>query len=121
MVEEERDLTKNEEWFRDRLINYIGYGFAGFTVIAGWLISSDSIISIDFDASTDKKEAAVILALLLPTLWIIWYAVLLNLHSKCPPHPTVINRRYLHFYAAGVAIVLFILWFMVADVHLTVR
>jgi hypothetical protein len=121
MIEEDGDLTKSEEWFRDRLNDYIGYGFGAFTVIAGWLISSDSIISIDVDAATDKKEAAIILALLLPTLWIIWYAILLSLHSRCPPHPTVIRRRYLHVYAAGIAVALIVLWFMVADVHLTVK
>lgn len=113
------DLTKSEEWFRDRLSNYIEYGLGAFAVIAGWLFSSDSIISLEARADADKREAAIMLALLLPILWTIWYVILLKTHSRCPPHPTVIRRQTLHLYAVALAIGLFILWFMVADVYIT--
>jgi hypothetical protein len=118
MDKEERELTKDEEWFRDRLNDFIRYGIGAFTIIAGWLLSTNSIISIAADASPEKKEAAIILGVMLPLLWAIWYVVLLKLHSKCPPHRTVIQRRYLHFYAIGVGIALFALWCVVADVRL---
>lgn len=116
--QEENELTKSEEWFRNRLNDYIQYGLGAFALFAGWLLSSDSIISLEARADADKKEAAIVLAILLPLLWFIWYFTLLTTHSKCPPHTTVIARRYLHFYVFGVGIALFILWFMVADVTL---
>jgi hypothetical protein len=116
MKQEETDLRKSEEWLRDRLNDYLQYGLGAFVVLAGWLISSDSIISLESAADADKKEAAVMLAVLLPILWAIWYLVLLKIHARCPPHETVIRRLYLHLYAAGVAIALFVLWLMVADV-----
>lgn len=116
-----RELTKSEEWFRDRLNNYIEYGLGAFAVFAGWLISSDSIISLEARADADKREAAIMLALLLPVLWTIWYVILLKIHTRCPPHPTVIRRLTLHLYAVSLAIALFVLWFMVADVYLTTR
>lgn len=119
--EEERELTKSEEWFRNRLNDYIQYGLGAFGLFAGWLLSSDSIISLEARADADKKEAAIVLALLLPILWAIWYIVLLRTHSQCPSHKTVMDRRFLHFYVIGVGIVLFILWFMVADVTLFAR
>lgn len=118
MNEAERELTKSEEWFRDRLKDYIEYGLGAFAVFAGWLLSSDSIISVAADADADKKEAAIILAILLPIIWLIWYIVLLKLHSRCPPHATVIDRRYLHLYAVGVVLAFFALWLIVADVFL---
>lgn len=115
--DDERELTKSEEWFRERLNDYIQYGMGAFAVFAGWLLSSDSIISITADGdNADKKEAAIILAILLPIIWIIWYLVLLRIHARCPPHQTVIDRRYLHLYAVGVALALFVLWLLVADV-----
>lgn len=117
----ERELTNSEVWFRDRLSNYIEYGLGAFAVFAGWLISSDSIISLEASADADKREAAILLALLLPILWTIWYVILLKTHSRCPLHPTVIRRLTLHLYAVTLAIALFILWFMVADVYLPVR
>jgi hypothetical protein len=119
--EAEKDLTKSEEWFRDKLNDYIEYGVGAFAVLAGWLISSDSIISLEAKADADKKEAAIMLALLLPILWIIWYVILLETHSRCPLHPTVVKRKSLHLYAVGLAIALFLLWFMVADVYLMAR
>jgi hypothetical protein len=115
------ELTKSEEWFRDRLGDYIEYGLGAFVVFAGWLLSSDSIISLEADADANKKEAAIGLAILLPVLWLIWYIILLKTHSRCPPHETIIKRLYLHLYAVGLAIALFLLWFMVADVYLTAR
>ncbi|HEX8371123.1 MAG TPA: hypothetical protein VF604_21445 [Pyrinomonadaceae bacterium] len=116
MNQEETELRKSEEWLRDRLNDYLQYGLGAFVVFAGWLISSDSIISLERAADADKKEAAVMLAILLPIFWAVWYLVLLKIHSRCPPHETVIRRLYLHFYAVAVALLLFILWLMVADV-----
>jgi RsiW-degrading membrane proteinase PrsW (M82 family) len=116
MNQDEHELTKSEEWFRDRLNDFLGYGVAAFTVIIGWLLSSDSLISLSREAGTDKREAALALAILMPVIWILWYAIVLRLHSKCPSHPTVISRRYLHLYAVGVAIALFAIWCLVADV-----
>ena len=121
MKEKEAELTKSEEWFRDRLNDYIEYGIGAFTIFAGWLLSSESIISLEASADADKKEAAILLAVILPILWVIWYTVLLKTHSKCPSHPTVIERRFLHLYAIGLGIALFVLWFMVADVYLALR
>jgi hypothetical protein len=119
--EAENELTKSEEWFRDKLNDYIEYGLGAFVVFAGWLISSDSIISLEARADADKKEAAIMLALLLPVLWVIWYVILLGTHSRCPLHSTVVKRKSLHLYAVGLGIALFILWFMVADVYLMAR
>ncbi|HEX8247782.1 MAG TPA: hypothetical protein VF599_06405 [Pyrinomonadaceae bacterium] len=116
MNQEKTELSKSEEWFRDRLNDYLQYGLGAFVVLAGWLLSSDSIISLSTEADADKKEAAVMLAILLPILWAIWYLVLLKIHTRCPPHETVIRRLYLHLYAEGVALALFILWLLVADV-----
>jgi hypothetical protein len=120
MKETEAELTKSEEWFRDRLNDYIEYGIGAFTIFAGWLLSSESIISLEASADADKKEAAILLAVILPILWTVWYGVLLKTHSKCPVHSTVVKRRFLHFYAFGLAVALFVLWFMVADVYLAV-
>jgi hypothetical protein len=120
-VAADRDLTKSEEWFRDKLNDYIEYGMGAFAVFAGWLISSDSIISLEARADADKREAAIMLALLLPVLWTIWYAIMLKTHSRCPVHPTVVKRISLHLYAVGLAIALFLLWFLVADVYLMSR
>jgi RsiW-degrading membrane proteinase PrsW (M82 family) len=114
--ETEYELRKSEEWFRDRLNDYLQYGLGAFVIFAGWLLSSDSIISLSNDAEADKKEAAVMLAIILPILWLIWYVILLKTHSRCPPHETIIKRLYLHLYALGVALSLFTFWLMVADI-----
>lgn len=116
--EKDRKLTESEEWFRNRLNDYIQYGLGAFALFAGWLLSSDSIISLEARADRDKKEAAIALAILLPIIWSVWYFVLLQTHSKCPKHPTVIKRRYLHFFAFGLAMALFAIWYLVADVTL---
>ena len=115
MNQDEHELTKSEEWFRDRLIDFLGYGVLAFTVIIGWLLSSDSLISLAHNADADRREAAIALAILMPVLWVLWYIVILRLHSKCPKHPTVITRRYLHLYSMGIAIALFAIWCLVAD------
>jgi divalent metal cation (Fe/Co/Zn/Cd) transporter len=116
MSQDEHELTKSEEWFRDRLNDLLGYGVAAFTVIIGWLLSSDSLISLAREASEDKRGAAIALAILMPVIWVIWYVIILRLHSKCPSHPTVIARRYLHLYSIGVAIGLFAVWCLAADI-----
>lgn len=120
MNQEETDfeLRKSEEWFRDRLNDYLQYGLGAFVVFAGWLLSSDSIISLGKESDPDKNEAAILLAVILPVLWLIWYVILLKTHSRCPTHETIIKRLYLHLYAAGVGLTLFILWLLVADVLL---
>jgi hypothetical protein len=115
MIQDDHELTKSQEWFRDRLNDFLGYGVVAFTVIIGWLLSSDSIISLAHDVDTDKREAAVALAVLMPILWVLWYIVILRLHSKCPAHPTVIARRHLHLYAIGVGVALFAIWCLVAE------
>jgi hypothetical protein len=115
MSEEERELTKTEEWFRDRLNDYLGYGAAVFAILAGWLISSDSSISLAHDADADKREAAVVLCVFVPLAWAVWYLVLLRTHARCPPHPTVIKRRSLHLYALGMALGLAVILFLVVD------
>lgn len=116
MNQAEQELTTSEEWFRDRLNDFLGYGVAAFTVIIGWLLSSDSLISLDHNSDADKREAAIALAILMPVVWVLWYVVILRLHARCPSHPTVIARRYLHLYAVGVAIALFAVWCLAADV-----
>ena len=116
--EAEYELRKSEEWFRERLNDYLQYGLGAFVIFAGWLLSSDSIISLENEAHADKKEAAVLLAIILPVLWLIWYLILLKTHSRCPPHETIIKRSYLHLYAVGVALLLFILWLLVADIFI---
>ena len=116
MNQDEHELSKSEEWFRDRLNDFLGYGVVAFTVIIGWLVSSDSLISLAHNVDTDKREAAMTLAVLMPILWVLWYVVILRLHAKCPKHPTVIARRYLHLYSIGVAIGLFAIWCLAADV-----
>lgn len=115
MSEQERELTKSEEWFRDRLSEYLGYGAAVFAVLAGWLITSDSSISLAHAADSDKREAALVLCILVPIAWAVWYLVLLKTHARCPPHPTVIKRRSLHLYALGVGLGLAIILFLVVD------
>lgn len=115
MSEDERELTKSEEWFRDRLIDYLSYGAAAFTIIAGWLLSNDSIISLAHEADADKREAAIVLAVIMPLAWLLWYFVILRLHAKCPPHPTVMSRGYLHLYSIAVAAALFVVWWLVAE------
>ena len=116
MSKTEHELTESEEWFRDRLNDFLKYGVAAFTVIIGWLLSSDSLISLEKNADADKREAAIALAILMPVSWALWYFVILRIHSKCPNHPTVIARRYLHIYSMGVAIALFAMWCLAADV-----
>ena len=113
---DEYELTTSEEWFRDRLTDLLGYGAAGFTVLIGWLLSNDSIISLDHNADADKREAAIALAVGMPIVWGLWYMLTLRLHSKCPNHPTVVRRRYLHLYSVGIAMALFAIWCLVADI-----
>jgi divalent metal cation (Fe/Co/Zn/Cd) transporter len=116
MNEDEPELTKSEEWFRDRLNDFLGYGVAAFAVIIGWLLSSDSLISLARNTDVDKRDTALVLAILMPVVWVTWYIIILRLHSKCPNHPTVIARRYLHLYSIGVAIALFAIWCLSADI-----
>ena len=115
MDQKEPELTKVEEWFRDRLNNLLGLGGAAFVVIAGWLISNDSVISLAHEADADKREAAIFLCICVPVAWTLWYVVLLKIHSKCPAHPTVLARRYLHLYVIGVAVALFLVTYFAVD------
>jgi len=66
MKQDEHELTESEEWFRDRLKDFLGYGVAAFTAIIGWLLSSDSLISLAQNADADRREAAMAIAVLLP-------------------------------------------------------
>lgn len=112
----ERELSKTEEWFRTKLHDAINYGLAGITVICGWLVSSDNVISIHHAEDAEKREAALVLGILLPIAWGIWYFLLGRLHSQLPGHRTVIQRRNLHLLAFGGLLVLAIIWCVVADV-----
>ncbi|MDZ4286953.1 MAG: hypothetical protein U0984_03290 [Prosthecobacter sp.] len=113
---EERDLTKTEEWFRTKLHDAINYGVAAITVIAGWLVSNDNIISIHHAEDAEKREAAVVLGILLPVLWAIWYFLLVKLHTELPGHRTIVRRRNLHLIAFAGLIVFAVIWCVVADV-----
>jgi hypothetical protein len=113
---EDRDLTKTEEWFRAKLHETVGYGLTAITIIGGWLISSDSIISIHHAEDAEKREAALFLAILLPLLWAAWYVVLRNLHTRLPAHSTIVRRRNLHLLAWGGLVVVALIWCLAADV-----
>lgn len=115
MDEEDRDLNKSDEWFRDRVNDLLGLGGAAFLVIAGWLISNDSVISLAHEADADKREAAIFLCVAAPVAWVLWYVVLSKIHSKCPAHPTVLPRRFLHLYAVGVGFAIFVVVYLAVD------
>lgn len=114
MNPEEDELTKTEEWFRDKLNNLMGLGGAAVLIIAGWLISHDSVFSLAH-TDADKHEAAIFLCTSAPLAWALWYVALLKTHSKCPAHPTVIRRRFLHLYIVGAGVVLFIMVLLAVD------
>jgi len=116
MSEEHRDLNQTEQWFRTKLHEYLGYGIAGFTILSGWLHSNDSVISLHHAEDAEKHEAAIALAILMPVVWAGWYALLLGIHRRCPQHPTVLHQRLVHGCAAAAAIVLFVIWALVADI-----
>lgn len=115
MSEEERELTSSEEWFRDKLNEFLGLGGVAVMVIAGWLISNDSAISLAHEAGADKRQAAVFLSVCVPLAWALWYVALAKIHSKCPAHPTVLKRRSLHLYALGVGVALFVVVYLAVD------
>jgi len=117
MDNHDRELSKTEEWFREKLHDTVNYGLAALTMIGGWLMSNDSIISIQQADNAEKQEAAVILGILLPCLWFAWYASLRNLHNGLPTdHPTILTRRSLHLIALGSLVFLVVLWCVAADV-----
>lgn len=110
------DLSKTEEWFRTKLHDTINYGVAAVTIIGVWLVSNDSIISIHHAEDAEKKEAAIVLAILLPLVWAGWFVLLRRLHSQLPSHPTIIGRKNLHLLAIAALLVFLIIWCVVADV-----
>jgi hypothetical protein len=112
----ERELSKTDEWFRTKLHDVLKYGIAAVTIVGGWLMSNDSIISIHQPEDPEKKEAAIVLAILLPLAWAAWYGVLISLHSRLPGHPTIIQRRNLHLLALAGLAVFVVMWCVVADV-----
>jgi len=68
MDNHDRELSKTEEWFREKLHDTVKYGLAALTMIGGWLMSNDSIISIQHADNAEKQEAAVILGIRLVCL-----------------------------------------------------
>lgn len=116
MPTDDRDLSKTEEWFRTKLHEAINYGIAAITIIGGWLVSSDSIISIHHEEDAEKREAAAFLAGLLPLLWAAWYVLLRGLHGRLPVHSTIVQRRNLHLLAWAGLVVLALIWCVAADV-----
>lgn len=117
MNNHDRELSKTEEWFREKLHDAVNYGLAALTVIGGWLLSNDSVISIEQADNAEKQEAAVLLGILLPGLWFAWYALLRNLHNGLPTeHPTILTRRSLHLIAFGGLAFLVALWCVAADI-----
>jgi hypothetical protein len=110
------DLTKTDEWFRTKLHDTIHYGIAAITIIAGWLLSNDSIISIHHAEDAEKKEAAIVLAILLPLAWGVWFMLLRKLHAQLPPHPTIVAKKNLHLMAFGMLLLFIVIWCVVADV-----
>lgn len=101
-------------WFRDRLQDALRLGAAAFLVLAGWLISNDSLVSLAHPDDADRREAAHLLLIFVPLLWAGWYAYLVRLRSRCPEHATVIGRRWLHAAAWAVAAGLALLLHFVA-------
>ncbi|MBE7495060.1 MAG: hypothetical protein HS117_08955 [Verrucomicrobiaceae bacterium] len=116
MSTDHRDLDSTEEWFRTKLHDTIHYGIAAITIIAGWLLSSDSIISIHHAEDAEKKEAAIVLAILLPLAWGVWFTMLRRLHAHLPPHPTIVSKKNLHLLAIGMLLLFVVIWCVVADV-----
>lgn len=116
MSTEHRDLNSTEEWFRTKLHDTINYGVAAVTIIGGWLVSNDSIISIHHAEDAEKKEAAIVLAIVLPLVWAGWFVLLRRLHAHLPSHPTIIGRKNLHLLAIAALLLFVVIWCVVADV-----
>lgn len=113
---EDRDLTETEEWFRTKLYETINYGIAAITIIGGWLISDDGIISIYHAEDAEKREAAFVLAVFLPLAWFAWFLVLKRLYSRLPAHPTIVRSTSLHLLTTSALLVLIVMWCVAADV-----
>jgi hypothetical protein len=111
----EHELTTTETWFRDLLGRILGLGGAMIVLVSGWLLSNDTLFSLDQPAGTDKREAAVFLCVLLPVAWLLWYAAVLKTHSNCPVHPTVLRRPLVHLYCVGTGMVLLALIVMAVE------
>jgi len=73
-------------------------GTGAFIVISGWLLSNDTVLSLDHAADAEKREAAIFMCVTLPMAWLLWYVALLKTHARCPSHPTVVGRTSLHLY-----------------------
>ncbi len=113
---EDRELNKTEEWFRTKLHDSINYGIAAITIIGGWLVSNDSIISIHHAEDAEKREAALVFAILLPLAWGAWLILMKKLHAHLPPHPTIVKKSSLHLLAGAALLVFIVIWCVVADV-----
>jgi hypothetical protein len=113
---EDRDLSKTEEWFRAKLHDSMKYGLAAVSVIGGWLVSNDSIISIHHAEDAEKREAAIVFAILLPLAWAAWYVAMLQIHQQLPIHRTILQRKNLHLLAFAGLAVFIVIWCVVADV-----
>ncbi len=84
--------------------------------LAGWLLSNDSIIFIHRAEDAEKKEAAIVLAILLPLAGDLQFMLLRRLHAQLPPHPTIVGNKNLHLMALGMLLLLIVIWCVVADV-----
>src|SRR5689334_20413378 len=100
----ERQGDESGLWFRDRLHDVVGLGAAAFLVCGGWLLSSDSVIGLDHPNDADHREAAMLLLVFVPIMWVGWYVYLVRLRNKCPDHPTVPARAWVHAFAWAVAV-----------------
>lgn len=115
MPDQPPELDRTSAWFRERLGELIKLGGAAFIIITGWLISTDSVISLDQRSGEDRIEAAVFLCVAMPLVWAIWYVALLRIHTRCPDHPTVLRRRLVHAYAIAVGVGLGAVLYLAVD------
>lgn len=101
-------------WFRSRLQEAKMYGLGGFLLIAGWLLSVDSVVSLSHPEDRDKHEAALLLLIFVPLLWVAWYVYMIRLRRQLPEHDTVSSRASLHIMAWVVALALSVVLYFVA-------
>jgi len=107
-------LTATSIWFRSRLQEAKIYGLGGFLLVAGWLLSVDSVVSLSHPEDKDKHEAAMLLLIFVPLLWLGWYLYMISLRRRLPEHDTVSSRTSLHVLAWTLAVALSVILYFVA-------